>query len=77
MFKELSENFKSMKKCIETIKNNQSKMKGTLTEMKNNLWAINSRVDEAEDQISDLEYMGAKTPNQNREKNKKPKIRIV
>ena len=31
-------------------------MKGTLTEMKSNLQGINSREDEAENQISDLEY---------------------
>ena len=37
MLKELSENFNSMKKDIETIKKNQSEMKDTLTNMKNNL----------------------------------------
>ena len=31
-------------------------MKDTLIEIKNNLQGINSRVDEAEKQISDLEY---------------------
>ena len=35
-------------------------MKATLTEMKNNLQDINSRVKEAKSQISDLEYKEAK-----------------
>ena len=35
-------------------------MKATLTEMKNNLQGINSKVDEAENQISDLECKEAK-----------------
>ena len=35
-------------------------MKVTLTEMKNNLQRINSRVDAAENQISDLEHKEAK-----------------
>ena len=51
MLNELSETFNS-------IKNDQSEMKGTLTEMKNNSQGINSRVDEAESQISNLEYSG-------------------
>ena len=33
---ELSENFNSIKKGMETIEKNQSEMKDTLTEMKNN-----------------------------------------
>ena len=40
---------------METIKMNQSEIKDTLTEMKNNLQGINSRVDEAENHINDLE----------------------
>ena len=52
--KELSEDFNSIKK-------DQSQIKDTLTEMKNNLQGINSRVHEAENQISDLEYKEAKT----------------
>ena len=35
-------------------------MKDTLTEIKNNLHGINSRVDEAKNQISDLELKEAK-----------------
>ena len=34
-------------------------MKATLTEIKNNLQGNNSKVDEAENQISNLEYKGA------------------
>ena len=45
---------------METIKKDQSEMKDTLTETKNNLQGINSRVDEAENQISNLEYKEAK-----------------
>ena len=41
---------------METIKKNQSEMKDTLNEMKNNLQGINSRVDEAKNQINDLEH---------------------
>ena len=56
---DLSENFNNNKKGnigteIENIKKNKSEMKNTLTEMKNTLQAINSGVDEAEDQIRDL-----------------------
>ena len=35
-------------------------MKDTLTEIKNNLQGINSRIDETENLISDLEYKEAK-----------------
>ena len=41
------------------IKKNQSEMKDTLTEIKNNLQGFN-RVDKAKNQISDLEYKEAK-----------------
>ena len=39
-------------------------MKDSLTEIKNNLQRNNSRVDEANNQIKDLEHKGAKKPNQ-------------
>ena len=54
MLKELSENYSSRKTGIETIKKNQQKMKNTISEMKNTPEGINSRLDETEDQISDL-----------------------
>ena len=52
MLKELSQYFNSIKMI-------QSEMKETLVEM-NNLQGINSGVDEAENQINDLEYEGEK-----------------
>ena len=53
MLKELSEDLSSIKKI-------QSEMKDTLNEMKNSLQGNNSRVDEAENQINDLEHKEAK-----------------
>ena len=53
MLKELSEDLNSIKKI-------QSEMKDTPIEIKNNLQENNSRVDEAENQINDLELKGAK-----------------
>ena len=49
MLKELSEDLSSIKKT-------QSEMKDRLIEIKNNLQGNNSRVDEAQDQINDLEH---------------------
>ena len=45
---------------METIKKNQSEMKYIPSESKNNLQGINSRMNEAENQINDLEHMEAK-----------------
>ena len=53
MLKELSEDLSSIEKI-------QSEMKDSLIEIKNNLQGNNSRVDEAENQINDLECMEAK-----------------
>ena len=53
MLKELSEDLNSIKKT-------QSEMKGILIEIKNNLQGNSSRVDEAENQINDLEHEEAK-----------------
>ena len=52
MLKELSEN-------LNNIKRIQSEMKDTVTEMKNNLQGINSRVDKVKNQISDLDHKEA------------------
>ena len=49
MLKELSEDLNSIKKI-------QSETKDTLIEIKNNLQANNSRMDEAQNQINDLEH---------------------
>ena len=49
MLKEPSEDLKSIKKT-------QAEMKDTLIEIKNNLQGSNSRMDEAENQINDLDH---------------------
>ena len=49
MLKEFSEDLSSIKKI-------ESEMKDMLSEIKNNLQGNNSRVDEAEDQIDDMEH---------------------
>ena len=59
MLRELSE------EDLSIIKKIQSEMKDTLIEIKNNLQGNNSRVDEAENQINDVEHKEAKTTNQN------------
>ena len=66
MLKELSEG-------LNSIKNIQSEIKDILIELKNNLQGNNSRVDEAENQISDLEHKGTKTTIQNSKKKKESK----
>ena len=53
MLKEFSEDLNSIKKI-------QSETKDTLIEIKNNLQANNSRMDEAQNQINDLEHKEAK-----------------
>ena len=63
MLKELGEDLNSIKKI-------QSEMKDTLIEMKNNLQGNNSRVDEAENQINDLEHKEAKN-NQSEQEEKR------
>ena len=63
MLNELSEN-------LNLIKKGQSQKKATLTEMKNNLQGINTRVKEAENQISVWNIREQKTPNQNSKKKK-------
>ena len=42
-------------KHLEELKNKQTEMNNTITEMKNTLEGINTRIIEAEEQISDLE----------------------
>ena len=49
MLKELSENLNRIKKI-------ELEMKGTLIEIKNNLQGNSSRVDEAKNQINDMEH---------------------
>ena len=62
MLKELSEGLNSIKKI-------QSETKDTLIEIKNNLQGNNSRVDEANNEINDMEHKETKN-NQSNEKKK-------
>ena len=48
-YKELSGNYSSMKRDIETVNWNQEKMKDTIYRMKKYIQGIKSRLDEAED----------------------------
>ena len=57
---------------LNSIKKVHSETKDTLTEIKNNLQGNNSRADEAENQISNLQHK-QKTTNQNNKKKKNPK----
>ena len=51
---EIKETFRSLLD-LEELKNKQTKMNNTITEMKTTLEGINSRITEAEEWISDLE----------------------
>ena len=66
MLQELSEDLSSIKKI-------QSETKDTLIGIKNNLQGNKSRVDEAENQINDLEPKEEKTTSQNKKKKKESK----
>ena len=61
MLKELSEDLSSIKKT-------QSETKDSLTEIKNNLQGNNNAVNEAKNQIDDLEHEEAKNKNTNKQK---------
>ena len=58
---------------FSSIKRTQSETKYTLTEIKDNLQGSNSRMDEAENQINDLEHKEEKTTNQTRGRKENPK----
>ena len=64
MLKELSEDLNSMKKI-------QSEMKDALIETKNNLQGNNSRMDEAKNQINDLEHEEAKNNHSEQQEEKR------
>ena len=66
MLKELSEDINSIKKI-------KSEMKITITEKKNTLKEINSRLDEAEDPISDLKDKMEENIQSEQQKEKKNK----
>ena len=51
---------------LSSVKKIQLEMKDTLIKIKNNLQGINGTVDEAENQISNLEYKEAKNKNKNK-----------
>ena len=51
---------KEFSKDLSNIKKTQSKTKDTLIEIKNNLQGNNSRMDEAKNQINDMEHKEAK-----------------
>ena len=51
---------KQLSEDLNSIKKTQSETKDTLIEIKNNLQGNNSRVDEAENQINDLEHKEGK-----------------
>ena len=57
---------------METIRKNQSEMKDTLIKIKNNSHGSNSRVDEAENQINDLEHKEAKNNHAEQEEKRIP-----
>ena len=64
MLKELIRHFNSIKKT-------QAEIKVTLSEIKKSLWQINSGVDEAENQINDLEHKEAKNNQSEQEEEKR------
>ena len=70
ILKELSEDLNSIKKI-------QSAMKDTLTEIKNDLQGINSRVNEAENQANDLEHWETKNNQSKQEEKSIQKMSIV
>lgn len=55
VYQELSENISCIIKAMENTKKNQSKVKNTLTEIKDKLQVTNNRVDKAEGWVSYLE----------------------
>ena len=57
----LNKEIGNIKMEMENIKMNQSEIKNILTKMKNTLQGINSGVDEAKDEIRDLEDKEAKS----------------
>lgn len=72
MLKNFSENFnKEIRNIMETENTkNPSEMKNAITERKNTLQGINSRVDEVENQIRDLEDKEAENIQSQQQKEK-------
>ena len=61
---------KELTKDLSSVKKIQSETKDTLIEIKNNLQGNNSRMDEAKNQINDLEHKEAKN-NQSKQQEEK------
>ena len=62
-YNELTANYINMKKEIETINKTGEEMKNTISKLKNTDEVLNSRLNEAEDWISELEdKVEKKTP---------------
>ena len=55
----------------------ENKMKNALIKIKNNLQGNDSTVDEAENQINDLEHKEAKNNQLEQEEKKNPQMRII
>ena len=64
---------KKFKEDLNSLKEIQSEMKDLLIEIKNNLQGNRSRVDEAENQINDLEHKEAKHKQSEQQEEKNPK----
>ena len=62
---------------LNSIKNIQSETKDTLIEIKNKLQGNNSRVDEAKNQINDLEHKEVKTTMQKSKRKKESKRKKI
>ena len=58
-----------MKKDVETINKTQKEMKNTISEL-NTVEGIKSRLEEAEDQISELGDIVGKTPRKSKKRKK-------
>ena len=74
-FKTLYKDAQELSENLNNIKKIQSEMKDTLIKIKNNLQGSNSGVDEANNQINDLE--GKKAKNHQSEEEKSPNRRTV
>ena len=66
----MDEHSKNLDKEVENTKRTHQ-LKDTITEVKNTLEGINSRLDDAEEQISNLKREYCKSPNQSSRKKKK------
>ena len=68
---------KGLSEVLNSIKKIQLERKDTLTEIKNNLQGNNSRVDEAENQINDLEHKEPENNQPEQEEKRSMKTRIM